>query len=356
MKSGKILVIGGYGSVGKTISITLAQAFPGQVIAAGRNLKKAQTLAEETRGAVIPMEFDIFSPDAHNDIPDDVGMIVMCLDQQGTHFVEAILKKGIHYVDITANTPFFQSLEALDAHAKENHSTVLLSVGLAPGLSNLLAAKALASLKDINELDLFLLLGMGELHGEAAIRWSLENFNTTFQLAQNGQSHLVEALSDGKPTVFPELGLRHAYRFNLSDQHTLSRTLAIPSVSTRLSFDVDGVMRLLAFLKKVGALKLFKIPAVQTAYIRLTQRIRYGTEAFAVQVHATDAQGKRLRLTLYGENEARMTALATTQAVKYLYEGTFDSGVFHIEQLFDPDPFINSLLEKGLQFLEEVNP
>lgn len=36
MKPGKILVVGGYGSVGKTIALLLAKEFPGQVIAAGR--------------------------------------------------------------------------------------------------------------------------------------------------------------------------------------------------------------------------------------------------------------------------------------------------------------------------------
>lgn len=34
---GKILVVGGYGNVGRIIGIELADRFPGQIIAAGRN-------------------------------------------------------------------------------------------------------------------------------------------------------------------------------------------------------------------------------------------------------------------------------------------------------------------------------
>lgn len=42
VSNGKILVIGGYGNVGKVICKTLADRFPGRVIAAGRNLSAAQ--------------------------------------------------------------------------------------------------------------------------------------------------------------------------------------------------------------------------------------------------------------------------------------------------------------------------
>ena len=41
MKTGKILVIGGYGHVGRAISSELAHFFPDRVIAAGRNIQKA---------------------------------------------------------------------------------------------------------------------------------------------------------------------------------------------------------------------------------------------------------------------------------------------------------------------------
>ena len=43
--SGKILAVRGYDSVGRTISITLGNPFPGRVIAAGRNYARARELA-----------------------------------------------------------------------------------------------------------------------------------------------------------------------------------------------------------------------------------------------------------------------------------------------------------------------
>jgi saccharopine dehydrogenase (NAD+, L-lysine forming) len=61
MKPEKILIIGGYGHVGRTISIEFANRFPGQVIAAGRNIQKAESFSQETEGKALPLSLNIFN-------------------------------------------------------------------------------------------------------------------------------------------------------------------------------------------------------------------------------------------------------------------------------------------------------
>ncbi len=50
-----ILIIGGYGSVGRVIASRLSERFPGQVIVAGRNIQKAKVLALELHQKVVPL-------------------------------------------------------------------------------------------------------------------------------------------------------------------------------------------------------------------------------------------------------------------------------------------------------------
>jgi len=65
---------------------------------------------------------------------------------------------------------------------------------------------------------------------------------------------------DGRKTDFGgSLGNRTAYRFNFADQHILTRTLSVSTVSTRLCFDNPFVTRALAILKRIGMLKLLDI-------------------------------------------------------------------------------------------------
>lgn len=54
-------------------------------------------------------------------------------------------------------------LEGLQAEAAESHLTTVLSVGLAPGLTNLLALLAKQLMDQTNAIDIFIMLGMLKL-------------------------------------------------------------------------------------------------------------------------------------------------------------------------------------------------
>lgn len=44
----------------------------------------------------------------------------MCIDQSSTHFISQCIKRGIHYIDITANYKFLSQIESLGEEAKKN--------------------------------------------------------------------------------------------------------------------------------------------------------------------------------------------------------------------------------------------
>ncbi len=52
----------------------------------------------------------------------------------------AAVRAGAHFADVSASPGYVQPLQALDAAARREHRTILASVGLAPGLSNVAAA------------------------------------------------------------------------------------------------------------------------------------------------------------------------------------------------------------------------
>ena len=98
-------------------------------------------------------------------------------------------------------------------------------MGLAPGLTNLLARRCAQTLEAGRSIDVFVLLGLGEAHGEAAVRWTVENLVKRFPAPGAG---MVESLTDPKSTTFPGgYGVRRAYRFDFADQHVISRTRGV---------------------------------------------------------------------------------------------------------------------------------
>jgi len=71
---------------------------------------------------------------------------VVCVEQHDTRFVEACLLRGLDHVEISASHDFLQRVEALDPLASKSGSRCILSVGLAPGVTNLLARRVTDSL------------------------------------------------------------------------------------------------------------------------------------------------------------------------------------------------------------------
>ncbi|MGB3713618.1 MAG: saccharopine dehydrogenase NADP-binding domain-containing protein [Candidatus Promineifilaceae bacterium] len=351
---GSILIVGGYGTVGQVAATRLAERYPGQVIAAGRKYDKANELSKATNRKILPLAFDILVAHETPEILDDVALVIMSLDLPNTRFAEMCLQNGVDYVDVTATYAYLAQVEALNEVAQAGGGTAVLSVGIAPGLTNLLVSHAKSQYDDLQQLDIHVLLGLGETHGEAAVRWMVENLNRSFSVQENGKAKLVKNFGDGEQTVFPaKLGRRTTYRFDFSDQHVLPRTLGINTVSTRIGFESALITDLIALAKKIGLFYLLRYQRAQDVLVQLLRMLRLGTELFVAQVDAQGlANGQRQTSSsaVSGDGEGRITGLVAAQVAERLIEGNFQSGVFHIEQLFEPFPFIIGLEADGLRF------
>jgi len=336
-----ILVVGGYGHVGQKICQALGELYPGHVIAAGRSFESASRFSQTTDGKVKPLQLDIRAIPP-SELISEVRLVIMCLDQTDTAWVDACLRQGIHYVDVSASGAFLSQVEQLHGEAAANGAIAVLGVGLAPGLTNLLARYAAEQLDQTEEINIAIMLGMGDQHGKAAIAWTVEHLNSPFHIIQNNSKRAVASFTDGRTTDFGEkLGRRKAYRFNFADQHSLPRTLHVPTVSTRLCFDSSLTTGLLAGMRRIGLFNLLKLSTVRHFTARLFSKLKFGQALFAVKV---DARGIRVRgnhtdvtqveCFLQGKNEADITAAVAAEIAKIVYESALPHGVFHSEQLF----------------------
>jgi len=353
MRKGKILIVGGYGSVGRVISDTLGKRFPREVIVAGRNLKRAEALSSKLNNNVIPLELDIRSVNWEDKQLNNISLVIMCIDQSSTHFISQCIKRGIHYIDITANYKFLSQIESLGEEAKKYGSTIVLSVGLAPGISNLLAKHCKTVVHDMRFADIYILLGMGEAHGDAAYRWTFEDINDQFSVKEEGKVEQVASFEDGKKTIFSDyLGKRTAFRSNFADQHVIPRTLDLDSASTRLCTDSPMITWLFALLKKTGGSKLLTFRIVQDYLIKFLTIFPFGSDQYVVKVEAGSRRkkGVQYECSVSGNGEGHITGLVAAKVAEQMRISSFAPGVFHIEQLFEPLEFIESLGNNNLRF------
>lgn len=352
----RILIIGGYGNVGRIIATKLCRQFPGQIIVAGRNYQKAEEFSLELEQKIIPVVLDVSHMSANDGLLDDVGIVIMCLDQENIEFVQQCLQRGIHYIDLSASYHILCKIEALNQDAQEAGATAVLSVGLAPGLTNLLTKHCQSKVLDMTHADIYILLGMGDIHGDAALQWTLDNMNGEFTIRDNGKSKRVKGFEASKQTVFPgRIGKRTAYRFNFSDQHVLPQTLSLENVSTWMCFDSALMTYLFALLKKMGLSRILTVKSVERFFISLLKRFRFGSAEFVIKVEGANSREERVlyECSLSGEVEGRITGLVAAKVAERLFLSSLPSGVFHVEQLFNPLEFLESLGRIGLTFEEK---
>ncbi|WP_036695951.1 saccharopine dehydrogenase family protein [Paenibacillus taiwanensis] len=333
-----IVVVGGYGHVGRTICRQLGALYPGKVYAAGRNFKQAEQLSTALNGQVKPLLLDISAP-IDPTLLTRVKLVVMCLDQADSSFVRACFQSGTHYIDVSANGSFLVEVEQMRGVAEKYGATAVLSVGLAPGLTNLLALQASKQLEQTDSIDLAIMLGLGDRHGTAAIEWTVDQLSASFEVIENNKKVVVNSFTDSQTTDFGyKRGHKRAYRFPFSDQQTLPHTLGVPSVATRLCFDSSVVTTLVAGLRKSGLSRLLRIPWVRHATVKCFSHLHFGKDHFAV---TAKAKGQRAGIEstvacmLHGKDQSDMTARVAAYVAHAINKSPYPAGVYHIEQLFE---------------------
>jgi saccharopine dehydrogenase-like NADP-dependent oxidoreductase len=118
----RALILGGYGAVGARVCAAL-RARGHDAIAAGRDAARADRV------------LDVGDERAYQEAVADVDVVVNASGAENPALAGAATERHVAFVDITATMGYILALERLDPTAP-----VLLSVGLAPGLTNLLAA------------------------------------------------------------------------------------------------------------------------------------------------------------------------------------------------------------------------
>lgn len=330
-----ILIIGGYGAVGAVIASQLAQQHRDQLIVAGRNEARAASFAAKLGPQVHWRVLDVAKPIDYEHALADVRWVVMCLDIPDMEFVRQCFQRGIHYIDVTAEYPILSAIAGLDGVARQHGATATLSVGLVPGVSNLMARHSLRFVEPIKRFDSAVLIGLGEAHGAGATAWILSHFTDA---RGNTRFH------------FPEpFGRRTVYRFAFSDQYTLPQTLPIGEAANWLAFDSLLMTQLIGLARLPILRRLFQQRTVTQFILTMTRRWRFGTDEFVLASCACGETGT-YQAWLRGKGATRVTGLAAAEVIHRVVTEQPSAGVFHIEQLFQLEDFLPMLEQHGVTF------
>ncbi len=332
--------------MGRLIADRLAPGFPGRVVLAGRNRAKAQSAAAAIGHGVEGRHIDVLDTKGNHAL-DEVRLVLSCLDQADTKLVEQCLARGIDYVDISANYEFLLNVAKFDSLAKQENARVLLSVGVAPGLTNMLAARLRSRMESVDRIDILLEIGLGDDHGKAAVEWMFDSFDSEFQVLEAGQLRSVRSFDESMSIRLPgQAAKRSAYRFGFPDQLVIARSLDVPTVSTWVRFDNRMVTWLFAKASRAGLGCLLRLGLLRKLAVWLFMKIHWGSDICGIGVRAmgrSSGGSQTLILGVIGRREAVMTAIVAAESVRQLLSGRLEPGVYHSDQAIALNPVVSAL-------------
>jgi putative NADH-flavin reductase len=336
---GRVMVLGGYGTVGGTVTRELSRTFPGRVVCVGRHLAQAEQLAADTPG-VIPAQADITAPETVLDLAADLDVVVVVLavEPSDSSFMRACLERSLTVVDMSASAHLLVQAGALHDLAVDTGGSAILSVGVAPGLTNILARRLKESLGSLDEVDITVLLGTGERHGREAVTWTVRQLTAPVDRRAQPARRRVHV---------PTYGRRSAYVFPFSDQVTLKATLGVRTAATRLCFDSPVLTNLVFAMQRVGILRLFAGARGQEFLCLIFQCVHSGGSGFALHVEAGNGVSRRW-IAITGDEQSRVTARVTACVAGYALAGV-RPGVHHMEEIDDLGAVPEKLAAIGVQ-------
>jgi hypothetical protein len=248
-----------------------------------------------------------------------VAAVVLCVEPADAGVARVCLEAGVHVVDVGATARLLDAVAKLGGVAANAGAAAVLSVGVAPGLTNLLARRAHEAVGGAEHVDLTLLFGTGERHGVDALRWTMAG--------------LAEPVC-ARPlrTELPGYGTRTAHPFPFSDQHTLPHTLGVPGVTTRLCLGSRALTGALFGLRRSGLACLAGRPDVQRRLAGALGRVHVGGDGFVVRADARRG-GRHAAFALTGREQSRVTGLVAAYAARGVLIAAVPPGVHHIEQI-----------------------
>ncbi|WP_283137031.1 saccharopine dehydrogenase NADP-binding domain-containing protein [Rhizohabitans arisaemae] len=303
-----VLVLGGYGATGRETAHSLRE-LGADVVAAGRDEAKLAELCGTT------LRLDLNDVEAVRRAAAEAEVVVNCAGWEDPELVSAVTDAGAAFVEISATSRYLA-----DLGRRTYARPVVTDVGIAPGLTNLLAL----DVHDGSPLDIVVQLGVGEAHGYAGRKWTYNLLGHDYP-DTTGAGRTVRAYTGSrKVRLTPELGVRRAYRVDFPEQHVLTAELGVP-VTSRFCLDSAASGALFSLLTRIPGSR-----SLVTFADRFLPASLPGSDAWSITVESR--RGARIQVT--GNGQSRATAAVTAQVARRLTRTETPAGLHRIHHLF----------------------
>jgi saccharopine dehydrogenase-like NADP-dependent oxidoreductase len=249
MTKTKVVILGG-GMIGSAMAMDLVREGFDVTVA---DLSEQSLARVASRFGVATVRVDLRDPAAVSRLVAGYDLVLGALPSViGLQTLRAVIEAGRPYVDISFMP---ENAMDLDGLARERGVTAVVDCGVAPGVSNMMAGHAAASLDACERLEIY----VGGLPQQR--RWPfdykagfaphdvIEEYVRPARLVEHGRIVVKEALSEPELMDFPEMGTLEA--FNTDGLRSLAYTLRVPFMKEK-TLRYPGHLHLMRAFRETG--------------------------------------------------------------------------------------------------------
>ncbi len=368
MKTAPLVILGGYGQVGRSLTVILLEHTHAKLIVAGRRLDAAQAFIaqiDDPDGRLEARYADAAKPETLREAFKGASLVIVAATapQYTDNIAHACLDAGCDYFDILEMAVGTQSLMAMAPAVEEVGRLFVTQGGLAPGLPAAFARLACSKLDRCQQMCLGLALSFKTMERTEQVI-DVFHYVTHYppHIFQNGRWQ-IRPLGKDRTTIDygPRYGQRPSTLLDLTEMRDIPDRLGVEELAVYgavpNAFLNYLVSKILVFLDGVRPRLGWSVLA--RIVLSASKFMKGDLPGYAILLEADGQKSgvaRSVRILLDHEDNYYSTAVAMVAFINQYLEGTFSglSGVHMMGHIIDPERAVADLESLGLHVVIEV--
>ena len=304
----RIWLLGGNGAVGRNLALQFAGQTSNVIVVSRTSNRQLAAL-----DYVATRALDLSDREAQLDMhPGD--RIINLTEATAPGLAEQAIRAGAMFIETSASPDYIRAQRAV-ANATVGKGLLVDCVGVAPGLTNLMADALFRQTADIEKVEIGIEIGLGKHAGFSATAWTISSMGRSYRAKRNHRwVELVPGQLQARFRFGGDTNTRRAIGFPFADQEILawSPPDSVATILTYLAIDPPFATAIFGRAMRLGLGKFMarRSHSVARALLRLPE---YGRAATRITVNAwtaSDDNSVCLRLSTGDQSAATAAVIA----------------------------------------------
>ncbi len=357
----KVLVIGGYGRIGKSVARDIINHTDAEVTISSR----------KTQQVDLPLRFialDLADRQQLQAAIADQDLVVHCagpFHYRDGSVLETCIDRGVNYIDVSDHRSFYLRVIKQQERAIAKGVTAILNTGVFPGISNSMVKQGIEQFDRPEKIHLsYIVAGSGGA-GLTVMRTTFLGLKNNFSAWIDGKWQEISPYSEREVIEFPQpYGKTGVYWFDMPETYTFADSFPVDTVITKFGSIPDWYNHLTWITAHIFPNAWVNTPKGIEFFARVSYAMTNVTDRFsgigvAMRAELTGQKaGKPYTYcsTMVHQDTAIAAGAGTGAIAQLLLEGKLNQpGIYPVEQALPTELFVKAMDSRQIKIVVEQN-